>query len=77
MADRKIFDRLRQNTTDFKATLKEQLATLEKLKGVGETLKEMTDEADPFTDVIQDTMDAVSGMEKIVAKLDSLQPPKV
>lgn len=75
MADRKFLDRLTQNTKGFREGLVEQRNALEKLKGVGDILAELTDETDPISEVITTALESVDSMAAVLEKLEKLKLP--
>jgi len=77
VSDRKILDRIAEDTKVFKARIHEQIGLLEKLKTMGEDLKEMTGEDDPLIGSIDQTIDAISGIEEVAKSLENLKLPEV
>jgi len=77
MAKKNILDIMKQNTADFKDSLKDQKETLQKLQKIGKDLGELTEEADPFDEIIGGTLETVSSMEKLIDKLEKIETPEL
>lgn len=77
MSDRKILDNINTLTVDFKAKMKDQLGVLGKLKDMGDTLKELTDDDDPIQESIIGTIKAIEGIAEITKSMENLTIPKV
>lgn len=76
MAKKNILDILKQGTADFSEHLKGQKEVLKKLQSIGRDLGELTDEVDPFDDIITGTLETVDKMEGIIDKLAKIEAPK-
>ena len=74
----KIADLMKKLTFDTKAFhdhIQGQLESLEKLKGVGETLKEITGNDDEMQPVIKQVIDAISGIEDVARAIENIKLP--
>ena len=77
MAKKSILEIMRQNTTEFKEHLKDQKSVLVKLQSIGKQLGELTDEVDPFDDIISGTIETVDKMGDLITKLEKMETPEL
>lgn len=76
MAKVNPLERIRIDTEGLKADLLEQVATLEKLKSIGEQIGELTDADDPFQEVIAETVESVKSMTRLAERLAKIKLPE-
>ena len=69
--------KIRFDIVNFKQRMKDQQASLQKLKEVGETLGKLTDDDDEMQGTIKQTIDAIAGIQSVVESLEKMKLPEV
>ena len=49
---------------------------MQKLQKIGKDLGELTEEADPFDEIVSGTIETVTSMETLLAKLEKIETPE-
>lgn len=76
MAKSNPLDRIRVDTVGLKKDLEEQVRTLKKLENIGKLLGEITDDEDPFQEIIAETVGTVEAMTKLADRLAKMKLPE-